>query len=408
MAAIKINGSETFNNLEDIASIQAQAAMVTTPVASGSRAWSYDYTPTDPRAEVGYKTLACTTDKFFHIRVRISATPAATVVVLRIGTGGTNKRAIRINTSGQVEIFDYTNGVLVTSSTVLSVNTYYRIEAQLDWTVGSPNDELKINGTSEGSSTGGSTSASSGLNPLILGDDQKGDTKSNCIVYTDDFVIFDTSGSVNNSWVGDVKVLGAVPIGQSPDSGYDDFTGSPDATNKYNNWDERGNDGDTSYNQGPAGAPPWEQLSTIQSSSTIGLASGDTIVAVATKVVANLNNAQTNTGTILVRDNGTNYATDFVLNVDNLYYVYERIDDQAPRGSAWTQAIFDAFQIGAQIGSDQTSGAAHRFTQVTAQVAYTPAASQIKKVSGVAQASIKKISDVAIVSVKKISGVSNV
>src|SRR3990167_10120945 len=101
MAAIKINGSETFNNLEDIASIQAQAAMVTTPVASGSRAWSYDYTPTDPRAEVGYKTLVCTTDKFFHIRVRISATPAATVVVLRIGHGGTNRRAIRINTSGQ-------------------------------------------------------------------------------------------------------------------------------------------------------------------------------------------------------------------------------------------------------------------------------------------------------------------
>ena len=371
MSAILIDGFELGGVREEEVTASAQASLQTSVVATGVYALEHDYTPDNPQAQYAFTQIVGANDNFFHFRVRITALPAVTTELLTIGSGGNTRRKIQINTSGNIIITDGANSV--TSSTALAINTWYRIEAECRWTIGDPYDELKINGSSEGSATNLSAGGGGGLNPLTLGDNQKNETKANCIIYIDDFYINSSAGSTNNSWPGNIKILASIPIGQSPDSGYNDFTGSPNNTNKYLNWDEIPHDGDFSYNEGPAGNPPWEQLSTFQSASTVGLAAGDTIVAVATKVLANLNSTQTNTGDILVRDNSTDYTTDIALNGDSLYHYFRRIDDIAPRGSVWTQAIFNSFQAGAQVASGQVSGAAHRYTHVSCHIAYTPA-----------------------------------
>jgi len=92
-----------------------------------------------------------------------------------------------------------------------------------------------------------------------------------------------------------------------------------------------------------------------------------------------------------------------------------------PGGGSWVQGDADPgdlqFGVVSENDPDQESapfatklpGPEWVYYEDTLPLGTTPAvASQIKKVSGVAQASIKKISGVAIASVKKVAGVSNV
>ena len=72
-----------------------------------------------------------------------------------------------------------------------------------------------------------------------------------------------------------VQVNRQLAIGEAG-GGFDGWTGTPDNTNQYTNWDDAaGNDGDTSYNAGASTS--LGQASTGQSAATVGI-SGNTIL----------------------------------------------------------------------------------------------------------------------------------
>lgn len=131
------------------------------------------------------------------------------------------------------------------------------------------------------------------------------------------------------------------------------WTGSPDETDKWKNWDDAPPyDADSSYNESGTGTSEESLLSELESSSGIGLATNDTIKAVASVFVAKVTTGSNGTPAIIVRDSGTVYETTLPTgDLDQNSYLlggYMRVDEVMPGGAggSWTQARFDSFQSG--------------------------------------------------------------
>lgn len=162
--------------------------------------------------------------------------------IVGVWESGTNHIGLMLNTSGYLTLYRNTTTLSQTTSAALTPNTFYYIEFK--WTISDSvgTAEVKFNGTTVMNATGLDTrNGGTGVwNSIGF---YNGSNNTSLNVYLDDVVIWDTSGSSNNDFLGPIRVVTILPDGAGNSS---DFT--PSAGLNYQNVDETSTDGDTTYN----------------------------------------------------------------------------------------------------------------------------------------------------------------
>jgi hypothetical protein len=144
-----------------------------------------------------------------------------TIELIKLRGGGTTNVALRTSPGNPLWLYDpKTITILASGSTTLTLNTWYLIELHIRIGVNGL-VECRLNGLPEFSYSGNTTNT-----PFIDGVYMDA---SSVNYYLDDFIINDTTGSINNSWMGGCKIVTLRPIGAGSSTQWIPSAGS--------NWD---------------------------------------------------------------------------------------------------------------------------------------------------------------------------
>lgn len=243
---------------------------------------------------------------------------------LRISVGG-----------GSTLTFNNSAGsALASTTTVLLAGQWYLVEIHYLQHSSGGILQVKIDGVQEINFSGNTASTGSGGLSYFLATTDTG-TKGQQI---DDLAVNDTSGSVDNSWLGDGWVDFLLPNGDASVQ----WTPSTGSSN-YATVDERTSNGDTDYNSSASSSDK-----DLLNLTTISLSSGQEISAVQPVVVAKRVVADTplnlevglKSGSTEDFDSGHTLTTTYKTYRGDIYL--NNPDD----GQAWEQADIDALQVG--------------------------------------------------------------
>ena len=133
-----------------------------------------------------------------------------------------------------------TGTVLGTSTKTFSIGVWYYIEAKIKVHSSTGTVEVRVNGETWLSLTGKNTQATANaqVTKLMVGYNDA----SNHTCNVDDFYFCDTSGSVNNDFLGDIRVQSIFPTGAGTTTQM-----TPSAGSNYTCVDEAAPNGDTDY-----------------------------------------------------------------------------------------------------------------------------------------------------------------
>jgi hypothetical protein len=137
--------------------------------------------------------------------------------------------AVGVNSSKQLTVGHATSNVFTTihatGSTVLSNDTWYHIEIKLISHASTGEVHLKLDGSDEITLTGADTlNVLGSMSGVILGCDKQ--TAGAVTTSYDDLYICDTSGSVNNSFLGNVECVSLKPNGAGSSTQFTPSAGS--------------------------------------------------------------------------------------------------------------------------------------------------------------------------------------
>jgi len=269
--------------------------------------------------------------------------------------GDTNSivATIRVSrTADLVNLHLYVGAVEVASSSEAFINDggYVRIEWRL--LVDDTNGvfEVKVNGNSVISFQGDTDPTIEGhIRFLCLGKPYAGST--NYIARFDDVAINDTTGTVNNSWVGRGYIYLAKPKGIG---NYSQWTPSNET---YDNWEMVNtvpDDGDTTYVESETpGHRDSYQMETIE--DALGVAIGDGVIKAVQHVFKGRYEDAHAAVEPFVRIGATDYDLDPATDMQNAYYRYwDRVLNVNPATSAaWTQEAFDGMEAGVKFDDSE-------------------------------------------------------
>lgn len=161
-------------------------------------------------------------------------------------SGGNAQTTISLTTLGIVRFRRGDGTVLASSpSSTILANQWYYIEARIKYGTGTSGQvELKVDGTTVIASTNTNTAGdTNNPNYQFVNFDSRVSNGTDTPVYLDDLYILDTTGSVNNTFLGPCRVNMIVPDG---DTGSQDWTPTPsgDSFDKINSLTS---DEDSSY-----------------------------------------------------------------------------------------------------------------------------------------------------------------
>jgi len=229
-------------------------------------------------------------------------------------------------------------------STTISTDTWYRLEVYLDVDDTSGRCTVKINGSTEIDYTGDTQSGplSAYLNRIYLGASSSGNA-----AYFDDIAVNDTTGSSNNSWIGDHEVVLIKPNGNGNSS---QFMGSDgNQTDNYLLVDEVPNDGDTTYVYSSTAS-----YVDLYALSSLGFPPEPTkyVVALVPFIVGK--SVSSGSGKVRIRSGTTEDTSDSSYAFPNTVYrsfmgdIYETDPNTS---SAWTVSAVEALQAGPEMVS---------------------------------------------------------
>lgn len=231
---------------------------------------------------------------------------------------------------------DQAGTLLATGSIACPVGSWYlhEIHVVIDDSVGVV--QTKVNGVSDIdiSSQDTQTSAYAEMTKFLLGLDG---INKNALGYYDDIAINDTTGPINNSWIGRGGIHGLKPNAAGQ---YTQFT--PSAGDNYAAVDEVPPDDDTTY----------VESDTVGHKDTYALedlvpVSGD-IQAVQWIARAKLAEAGEGNFQRLIRHDSVDYNGGD-LAVDTSYAYFTEIIEKAPDGTDWTIAKVNALEAGMEV-----------------------------------------------------------
>lgn len=187
-----------------------------------------------------FQTSALTTDDTLIVGCAIYKTGIGSLSTPVVGLydGATLGMNVRILSDGTLEVLRGTTQLEVTTNSI-NAATWYYLEFKVVCHDSTGSYDLKINETTWASATGVDTKAGTNAyhdKVMFRGNDFASAT------WVDDIYICDGSGSINNDFAGNVKV-----IALRPDSAGDDTDWTPSAGANYATVDEVELDEDTTY-----------------------------------------------------------------------------------------------------------------------------------------------------------------
>lgn len=254
----------------------------------------------------------------------------------------TQKLRFKLNSSGQIEVYNQANTLLGTSAmgSPLTANVWNHIEIKATIHASAGTVEVRVNGSATPViNLTGQVISTSGNAYATSFQFQPGSTFLG-IQRFDDVHLCDTTGSQNNNFLGDSQVLTIYPSGDGNSS---QWVGSDG--NSVNNSllvDEAQHNGDTDYVQS-------DVVSNKDTYAMQDIATTGVVRAVATHAVIKKNGAGSRTVRKLLRSGTTDYESSDI-NPGTTYSHYSQTYQLNPDTSAaWTPTEVNGMQLGIKV-----------------------------------------------------------
>jgi hypothetical protein len=263
------------------------------------------------------------------------------IIATIIGSDGTVHGSIFIDTSRRLSVLRGTGAAtLATGTTVLTLGVWYFIELKykIDSAVGTY--ELRINGAVEVSGTGANTrngGVAASADHFSL--NYPGTNTPSAHLW-DDFYACDDQGSVNNGFLGDIRVQAVYPSGNGATS---NMVGSDsDSTNNYLLVNEASSDGDSTY----------VQSATLNDKDTYAMGditpTSGTVYAVKPILTVRKDDAGARSVATICRLSSTEVlSSDRALSTS--YQHLWDIRETKPGGGAWSVSDVNAVEVGVKV-----------------------------------------------------------
>lgn len=254
--------------------------------------------------------------------------------------GGTVHLHFRINaSSGKIEVRrgSSTGTLIATGNAVLTTNTFYYLEFKVTINDSTGVIVTKVNGVEDINVTGQDTQngGNASYDNIRFFWDGQGNGGT-CDV--DDLVIWDTAGSVNNDFMGDVRVQAILPSGAGATTEW-----TPSAGSNYQNVDEAAPNGDTDYNS--------EATATDVDTFVYGdlTPTSGTVKAVQWLAYARKDDGGTRTVRPVVRHGGTDYFGSSKSVSSSYTYLRHLMETNPGTAAAWTISDVNAAEFGIEL-----------------------------------------------------------
>jgi hypothetical protein len=302
---------------------------------------------------------------YFRTYLYIASLPSADNAVFDVLTvSNTRSCGLRLLTTGALALIKADGTQLGSNSPVLSVGQWYCLELKSDAT-GVGAIDARIDGVSFAS---GANSSQGSWGRLRLGTV----SNSNTDLYYDDIAANDASGSYQNTWCGEGKIIHLRPNAAGDANQWLDTSGGAGTTNNYTLVDEASTTGVDwvarsglnnvdMYNVDDSGLSATDTINTVVIVPYYAnVTTVDAVTAVKFRV------EKTSGGTI-------EESAAYVPNSLTQAYIQALVTYLDPDGAAWTSTTLDSMQIGQRISTGGTFQI--KVNTICASVDYTPISS---------------------------------
>lgn len=274
------------------------------------------------------------------VRFRVNA-PGVEFPLLGLADGSTEQVALVLNAANTLQV-QRGSTVLATGTTAILANAWNYVELKCTIGPAAGAFAVHLNGVSEVSASGvnASASGSSVADGVEMGSaSTSGSVQAGNYIYFADFYACDGTGTVNNDFLGDVRVQ---PLMPSADGDLSQLTPSSGATH-YNLVDEVPPDGDASYvSSATAGNVDLYQLADLAAVS--GNVYGVQVMAFARK-----DDAGTRTLAPVIKTGGVEYDGTTVGLGMTYAYLRDLWERNPQTAVPWTIADVNALQAGVKV-----------------------------------------------------------
>lgn len=239
----------------------------------------------------------------------------------------------RRRNDGRLEIRRASVIIATSADPYLSPNTWYYIECGGTIADAGGTAEIRVDGVTAVSFVGDTQTGVNAFtdNLALVG----GATD-----YVDDFYFLDGDGTVNNSWLGDVRVETLFPSGAGASSQW-----TPSAGSNYENVDENPPDDDTTYNEEDTAA----QQDTYEFDDLASVLV--TVLGVQVSAYVRKTDALSREIRNVIRSGGTDYYGSAVSVPDTYIFRPEIFEEDPDTAVAWTPAGVNAAEFGIDLVS---------------------------------------------------------
>jgi hypothetical protein len=254
--------------------------------------------------------------------------------VFRLQDSATLHVDLRVTAAGELQVTRNGTQLGISSGAGITAGVYYYIEFKATINDATGSFEARLNGTTHVTGSGADTrnGANAYANQLVI--NTPGGTSN-----IDDLYVCDDSGSVNNGFLGDIRVVCVRPNGAG---NYSQWT--PSAGANYENVDDTTPDSDTTYNsEATAGEKDTYAFGAVGVTGTV---KGVQAVAFMRK-----DDGGARTARMMTRIGGSDYFGGN-LSVLDTYKHFLSVWDQSPAtSSAWTTTEIDGAEFGVELVS---------------------------------------------------------
>lgn len=228
MARLRTTGLETNpgDNTHEAFEFLTASTVQSSIVRSGKYAFLGN--ANDENFRIQYRASATSENIYYRAYIYVSSRPSTTLTsFMRIANGVTELIKVMMNTDGTIELWnDEDEAQIGSDSAALSLNTWYRLEINLNTTTPSSSSiSARIDGVQFASGTVNLATGASTFSPGRIA------TSANGIaVYVDDIAINDTSGSFQNSWPGAEQVVHLKANADGSNTAWSSSSGGADYT----------------------------------------------------------------------------------------------------------------------------------------------------------------------------------
>lgn len=368
-----ITANEEFTGTNDSPTIQG------TVVRSGLRAYQVTALTSGTARYIRFQFASANIDvAFLRAYVRFDTLPSAEnrIIILNDNNGvSTPVVYLSVDQSGALRLYDE-DGQIGSASSNLSTSTWYRVEIKLDrsGSSGSHIVEGKIDGTTF--ATASNRAISVGVQHLLMGGNLNTEAQTQANWYFDDVALNDNTGSYQNSYPGDGKIIELRPNGQGDFNEWADTSNAAGSPSNYTLVDEDNPNDATDFVQKDTANKI--DMYALQNS---GIGASDTVnvVMVGGKFRNNVADPtaafrfrieKTSGGTVAESADIVPNSTTWNPNSSTIPRLYPIVLYNDPDGSPWTQSTLDS----AQAGVKTTVAGTNRIqvTTVVVSVDYTP------------------------------------